>query len=253
MRAVGPAKASAASRVNEKVSYDVWYEIVKNPVGMVDFTLDRGEAVVAEAGAMVYMRGDIETVTRTRKGGLFKSLKSTILAGESFFVNEFRAGEDGCRLGVTGSMLGDIAVVHAEGGYIIQSGSFVASTGDVTLDAKWQGFNRGMFGSNMFMLKSSGRGDIFVDGWGGIRKVELESGETMILDNYQLVALSDTATYGVRKHGGMKTAIFGGEALVIEITGPGQVYYQTKNLMEFARAMAPLLRSKGKSGGGPGF
>jgi len=63
----------------------------------------------------------------------------------------------------------------------------------------------------------------------------------MILDNYQLVALSATAQYRVTKHGSFKTTLFGGEALVIEITGPGIVYIQTKNIMEFARALIPFL------------
>ena len=70
---------------------------------------------------------------------------------------------------------------------------------------------------------------------------KLELGEKMILDNYQLVALSSTADYRVTKHGSFKTTLFGGEALVIEITGPGTVYFQTKNLMEFVRALIPFL------------
>jgi len=70
---------------------------------------------------------------------------------------------------------------------------------------------------------------------------ELKDGEKMILDNYQLVALSSRASYRVTKHGGMKTTLFGGEALVIEIVGPGTVYLQTKSIMEFVRAIIPFL------------
>lgn len=219
----------------------VKYNIVKNPVGMVDFALDWNERVTAESGAMVYMRGNISTDTKTRKGGLFKTLKSSVLAGASFFVNEFTANEDGCSLGITSAVLGDIQVIHVDEEYIVQSGSYVASTDMITLDTKWQGFTKGIFGSNLFMLKTVGSGDIFVSGWGGIRTVQLKDGERMILDNYQLVALPGATEYDVVKHGGLKTTIFGGEALVIEITGPGTVYYQTKNLMEFARALSPLL------------
>ena len=76
---------------------------------------------------------------------------------------------------------------------------------------------------------------------GGILKKELLSGERMYLDNYQLVALSSTAEYRVTKHGSLKTTLFGGEALVLEITGPGTVYIQTKNIMEFVRALIPFL------------
>jgi len=217
------------------------YEIVKNPMGLIEFVLNKGEKIVAEAAAMVYIRGNIRTETRMRKGGFLKSLKAAALGGESFFVNEFIAEEDGCKLGLTGNMLGDIEVIDVNEEFIVQSGAFVCSTIDLTLDTKWQGFTKGVFGSNLFMLKTVGTGQMFVNGWGGILKKELETGEKMILDNYQLVALSSTASYRVTKHGNFKTTLFGGEALVIEIMGPGTVYLQTKNIMEFARALIPFL------------
>ena len=37
----------------------------------------------------------------------------------------------------------------------------------------------------------------------------------------------------MRKFGGLKETILGGEGLVTHITGPGEVYIQTKNLREF--------------------
>jgi uncharacterized protein (TIGR00266 family) len=217
------------------------YEIVKNPMGLIQFTMKKGETITAEAAAMVYIKGAIETNTRMRKSGFLKSLKAAAFGGESFFVNEFIAHEDGCKLGLTGNMLGDIEVISVDEEFIVQSGAFVGSTGNLTLDTKWQGFTKGIFGSNLFMLKTMGEGDMFVNGWGGIVSTKLEAGEKMILDNYQLIALSSTAEYRVSKHGGFKTTLFGGEALVIEITGPGTVYFQTKNLMEFVRALIPFL------------
>jgi len=217
------------------------YEIIKNPMGLIQFSMNKGDKVTAEAAAMVFMRGDIETVTRMRKGGFLKSLKAAALGGESFFVNDFIANTDNCKLGLTGNTLGDIEVIHVTEEFIVQSGAFVGSTGRLTLDTKWQGFTKGIFGSNLFMLKTVGTGDMFVNAWGGIIKKELNDGEKMILDNYQLVALSSRASYRVTKHGGFKTTLFGGEALVIEIVGPGTVYLQTKNIMEFVRAIIPFL------------
>ena len=49
---------------------------------------------------MVYIRGNIKTETRMRKGGFLKSLKAAALGGESFFVNEFTAQEDNAKLGL---------------------------------------------------------------------------------------------------------------------------------------------------------
>ncbi|HUT06170.1 MAG TPA: TIGR00266 family protein [Nitrosopumilaceae archaeon] len=217
------------------------YEIVKNPMGLIQFTMNKGEKIIAEAAAMVYIRGNIETETRMRKGGFLKSLKAAALGGESFFVNEFIAQEDNCNLGLTGNMLGDIEVIKVDQEFILNSGAFVGSTSGLSLDTEWQGFTKGIFGTNMFMLKTVGIGDIFVNAWGGILKTELKAGEKMILDNYQLVALSSSANYRITKHGSFKTTLFGGEALVMEIIGPGTVYMQTKNLMEFARALIPFL------------
>ena len=93
-----------------------------------------------------------------------KSLKAAALGGESFFVNEFIAQENNCKLGLTGNMLGDIEVISVDEEFIVQSGSFVGSTSGLTLDTKWQGFTKGIFGSNLFMLKTVGIGDMFVNG-----------------------------------------------------------------------------------------
>ena len=217
------------------------FEIVKNPMGLIEFSLNRNEKITAEAAAMVFIQGNIRTETKMRKGGFLKSLKAAAFGGESFFVNEFIAEEDNCKLGLTGNMLGDIQVIDVDEEFIVQSGSFVGSTTELTLDTKWQGFTKGIFGSNLFMLKTVGAGKIFVNAWGGIIEKKLLSDEKMILDNYQLVALSSTAGYRVTKHGSLKTTLFGGEALVIEIIGPGKVFIQTKNIMEFVRAIVPFL------------
>ena len=210
-------------------------------MGLIEFTLNEGEKITAEAAAMVFIKGNIETETKMRKGGFLKSLKAAAFGGESFFINEFIAREDNCKLGLTGNMLGDIEVIKVDEEFIVQSGSFVGSTSDLTLDTKWQGFTKGIFGSNLFMLKTVGTGEMFVNAWGGIIKKQLGVGEKMILDNYQLVSLSSTAEYRVTKHGNFKTTIFGGEALVIEIIGPGTIFFQTKNIMEFVRAIIPFL------------
>ena len=217
------------------------YDIVKNPMGLIEFTLNQGEKVTAEARCNGLHSGKRQDRNQDAEGGISQIPQGRSAWRESFFVNEFIAEEDGCKLGLTGNMLGDIEVISVDEEFIVQSGAFVGSSGDLTLDTKWQGFTKGIFGSNMFMLKTVGTGEMFVNAWGGILKKELQSGERMILDNYQLVALSSTAEYRVTKHGSLKTTLFGGEALVIDITGPGIVYFQTKNLMEFVRSIVPFL------------
>lgn len=227
------------------------YSIVKEPMALLEVEMSAGEKLTAEAGAMVYMRGDIDVKTKTREGGFLKKLKVTALGRESFFVNEFLANGD-CSLGLTGPPVGDITRldVRSNEGFIVQSGSYVASSSNVILDTRWQGFTKGLFGSEFFMLKATGEGELFVNAYGGIMKKELKVGEKMIVDNYHIVALGESIRYSVIKIGGLKTTILGGEGLATECIGPGQLYFQTKNLRELVDLLGINQRAETHSSSG---
>ena len=139
-------------------------------MSMLEVQMNRSDRITAEAGALVFMKGNIEIKTKMRESGFLKSLKLKALGGESFFVNEYLAQEDGCLLGLTGPPVGDIVQIPIGNGngYIVQSGSYIASTQGVELDTKWQGFTKGIFGSELFMLKATGNGEVFVNAYGGI-------------------------------------------------------------------------------------
>ena len=96
------------------------------------------------------------------------------------------------------------------------------------------------------MLRTLGTGDLFVEGRGGVRRAVLEDGEEMTLDNHHLVAMEAGVRYDIHKHGGVKMALFGDKALVMRLPGPGTIHYQTKNLVGFARAIAPCCPSEGR-------
>jgi len=214
------------------------YQILKEPMAMLEIQLNKEEQLTAEAGAMVYIKGNIEVKTTTRSGGgFFKKFKVAALGRQSFFVNNYVAHEDNCFIGLTGPLIGDVVRMSINankgGGLIVQSGAYIASTTGVMLDTEWQGFKKGIFGSGLFMLKANGVGDLFINAYGGIIQKDLQDNEKMILDNHHLVALSENSNYRVMKFGGLKTTILGGEGLVTEITGPGSVYFQTKNIEDF--------------------
>ena len=64
------------------------FEITGKPdYSMLELSLDAGQAVQAEAGAMVGMSGNMKIKTKA-KGGLLGGLKRMV-AGESFFTNTF--------------------------------------------------------------------------------------------------------------------------------------------------------------------
>ena len=120
-----------------------------------------------------------------------------------------------------------------EKGYIIQRSAYLASTQDIDFDVRWEGFTRRLFGQGVFMVRTTGNGDLFINTFGALDKHVLEAGEQLVVDNFHLVAFSNTCEYEVRKFGTWKDTLFSGEGFVTYVEGPGDVYIQTKNLSEF--------------------
>jgi len=212
------------------------YEIKYRPsYSLLVVSLDQGEIIVAEAGAMTYMSPTIEMRTRARSN-LWDTLKVGLLGGQSFFVNDYVASAGPGELGLVAAPVGDIEKLTLDGGsgYIIQKSAYIASGTTVNLDIQWQGFTKGIFGQGLFMIRTSGAGDLFINTFGAVDRHDLLPGEKLVVDNFHLVGFTDTCNYEVKRIGGLKEFILSGEGLVVEITGPGQVYIQTKNLAEFA-------------------
>jgi uncharacterized protein (TIGR00266 family) len=216
---------------------------------MLVVKLNANESITAEAGAMTYMEPNIDVNTRKREKSLLGTLSLTLLGRQSFFVNDYKAQRSPGEVAFVAAPVGDIETLEVKPnqGYIIQSASYIASTQNVDLDIKWQGFTKGLFGQGLFMIKATGDGTLFINTFGAIDKHTIGAGKSLIVDNFHLVAFSDSCDYKVRKFGGLKSTILGGEGLVTEINGPGDVYIQTKNLREFVEWLWTLLGPRVKS------
>ena len=244
--------AHIASLVRERDSIN--FEIKYSPsYSLLEVQLPENGHIIAEAGALTYMSSNINVETRTRmkETGIWGAIKVSLLGGESLFITDYSAKGGPGKTGFVSAPLGDITnlEVSPNKGYILQSSAYIASTSGVKLDTKWQGFTKGLFGQNLFMIKTQGEGDIFINTFGAIDKHDLRAGESLIVDNYHLAALSDTCNYEVRMFGGLKSTILGGEGLITEVTGPGEVYVQTKNVKEFVdwlwRYISPKVATRG--------
>jgi len=226
------------------------YEIKYKPsYSMLVVSLEKGETITGEAGAMTYMDTTIEPHTRKREKSLLGSLGMSIIGRQSFWVNDYAAVAGPGEVGLVSAPVGDIETLEVKPnqGYIIQKSAYLASTQDVDLDIKWEGFTKGLFGQGLFMIKVTGNGMLFINTFGAVDKHTLRSGQTIIVDNFHLVAFSDACKYKVTKFGGLKETLLGGEGLVTQITGPGDVYIQTKNLKEFVDWLWTLMEPRVKS------
>src|SRR3972149_7619519 len=66
------------------------YEIKYRPsYSMLVLSLNEGQVVVAEAGAMTYMTPNIQVRTRAREKSILGTLGISILGGQSLFVNDY--------------------------------------------------------------------------------------------------------------------------------------------------------------------
>jgi len=226
------------------------YEIKYMPsYSMLVVNLGQGETITAEAGAMTYMDPNIEVHTRKREKSLLGSLGLAIVGRQSFWVNDYKAMQGSGEVAFVSAPVGDIEMLEVKPnqGYVIQKAAYIASTENVDLDVKWEGFTKGLFGQGLFMIKVTGNGNLFINTFGAIDKHTLKPGQTITVDNFHLVAFSDTCNYKVTKFGGLKETILGGEGLVTQITGPGDVYIQTKNLKEFVDWLWTLIEPRVES------
>ena len=226
------------------------YEIKYKPsYSMLVVNLEQGETITAEAGAMTYMDPNIEVHTRKREKSLLGSLGLAIIGRQSFWVNDYTASQGAGELGLVSAPVGDIEMleIRPDQGYVIQKAAYVASTQNVELDVQWEGFTKGLFGQGLFMIRVSGSGNLFINTFGAIDKHTLKPGQSMIVDNFHLVAFSSTCNYKVTKFGGLKETLLGGEGLVTNITGPGDIYIQTKNLKEFVDWLWTLIEPRVQS------
>jgi uncharacterized protein (TIGR00266 family) len=213
---------------------------------MLVATLEQGETITAESGAMTYMDPAIEVHTRKREKSLLGTLGLSLIGGQSFWVNDYTATSGPAEVAFVAAPVGDIKQLDiAPGnGYVIQKSAYVASTSGIDLDVKWEGFTKGLFGQGLFMLKAIGSGQMFINTFGAIDTHTLRPGQTLIVDNFHLVGFSESCSYKVTRLGGLKETLLSGEGLVTQITGPGDVHIQTKNMQEFTEWLWTLLEPK---------
>jgi len=241
-----PSCGSSLTTSSSSEKYEIKY---KPSYAMLVYHLDENESITAEAGAMTYMSPNVDVDTHMREKSILGTLGLKILGRQSFFVNDYKAVGGSAEAAFVSAPVGDITVLNVSPtqGYIIQKSSYIASTQTIDLDVKWEGFTKGLFGQGLFMIRATGKGELFINTFGAIDRHVLGQGQKLIVDNFHLVAFSDTCTYRVTKFGGLKETLLGGEGLVTEITGPGEILIQTKNLREFVEWLWPLMEPKVRS------
>lgn len=197
---------------------------------MAYISLDVGESVLVEQGAMAAMSAGVSVSAGMGPGGVGKAVMRRAFGGESLFMGRYTAELHGAWVAVTPRYPGDIAEVDIDAGhgYRFEAGSFLAASEEVHVDVKYAGARSVIQREGITMLGVHGQGKALVCSYGGVQRFNLPDGATMIVDTGHLVGMSDTVSMKVGPLSGVATSVITGEGLVAELTGPGCVFVQTR-------------------------
>lgn len=219
------------------------YQIRYKPAFATIFmTLQPGESLTAEAGAMVGMDGKISMKT-SFSGGFFSGLIKKFLGGESLFVNTFtNKTNQPLQVVLSQSAIGDIVAVELHSGQQLcfQPGAYIASSKKVKLGVGWAGFASWFAREGLFKLKVTGPGLVFFGAYGGISQKQIT--QEFIVDNGHLVAYEPGIKMSVGLAGGLFGSLTSGEGFINKLRGNGMVYLQSRSINGLVRFLSPKYR-----------
>src|SRR5256885_11727216 len=205
--------------------HEVDYKIYGDDMQFVEVELDPMEAVVAEAGGMMFMEDGIQMETifgdgSQQSGGFLGSLLGAgkrLIIGESLFMTVFEnrgAGKKKVAFGAPypGKII-PVRLVDVGGELLAQKGAFLCAAKGVSVGIAFtKRFGAGLFGGEGFILERlQGDGLAFIHAGGTIYERELAPGEVIRVDPGCIVAFQPTVDYNIEYVGKIKTAFFGGE------------------------------------------
>ena len=220
------------------------YEIKGGNLPVVICTLQPGETMVTESGAMSWMSPNMKMETGA-KGGLGGAF-GRMFSGESIFQNRYTAQKGEGLIAFASSFPGEIRAVDIAPGHsiVVQKRGFLACTEGVELSVFFQKkFGTGFFGGEGFIMqKLSGRGMAFVEIDGELVEYELGPGEQLVVDTGNVAGFTAGVQMDIQAVSGVKNALLGGEGLFNTIlTGPGKVWLQTMPICSVAMSIRPYI------------
>ena len=214
-------------------------------------SLDKGEAIFCESDAMVMMEANLD-LSGTVQGGILQAAMGRFANGESFFQQRIEAtrGAGDCLLSPT--MPGGVEVLDVGGRQDLPShGAYVAATSGVQVTARSQGIGNALFAGTggFFVGQSSGSGQLAVNGFGSLFRLDVQPGKDIIIDNGHVVAWDATLQYSLSAAtnanrgflGNLVGSVTSGEGMVLKFSGQGQVLVCSRNKESFLAWLASKI------------
>ena len=221
------------------------YDILGEPLPVVECHLASGESMITERGAMCWMTPNMKM--ETVGGGLGKMF-GRMFSNESMFQNRYTAQGGEGMIAFASSFPGSIRAFQVSPGneIVVQKAGFLASETGVELSVFFQKkLGAGFFGGEGFIMqKLSGNGIAFVEIDGHAVEYDLAPGQSMVIDTGYVAAMSASCKMDIQTVPGIKNAVFGGEGLFnTVVTGPGKLILQTMPVSAVAGSIRPFIPS----------
>jgi uncharacterized protein (TIGR00266 family) len=241
--------------------HEVDYKIYGDDMQYVEVELDPSEAVVAEAGGMMYMENgiDMETIFgdgSQQNSGVFGALLGAgkrLLTGESLFMTAFYNRGSGKKKVAFGApypgKIVPIKLSEIGGELIAQKDAFLCGAKGVSVGIAFtKKIGAGLFGGEGFIMERlQGDGWTFIHAGGTLMERDLGPGESLRVDTGCIVAFQPSVDYDIQFVGKIKSALFGGEGLFFAtLRGPGRVWLQS---LPFSRMADRILAAVPNHGG----
>lgn len=206
-----------------------------------------GEALTAEAGSMVTTSGGVEIqATRSESSGVLSSLRRSTEERETVRMVRFVAEGSAGQVTLAPPLPGDIVRtgIGDRTVFVVQAGSFLATHEDVVIDslADTEQTLRGDEG--LSFLKLSGGGVAFLAGYGAVEPHSLDGGDSITVDTGHVVAFTGSVSYDLETVSGLKSNVFGDEAVISHFQGPGTVWIQTRSHEAHLAWLTPHLQER---------
>jgi uncharacterized protein (TIGR00266 family) len=242
--------------------HEIEYELHGSEMQFVEIILDPMEAVVAEAGGMMYMEDGVEMETIFGDGsqqqsgfmGMLTGGVKRLLTGESLFMTIFQnRSPRRVKTAFGAPYPGKILPLHLAqmgGEVILQKDSFLCAAKGVSVGIA---FNKkigvGLFGGEGFIMQRlQGDGWAFIHAGGTLLERDLLPGEILRVDTGCVVGFTRGVEFDIQYVGKIKSALFGGEGLFFAtLRGPGRVWLQS---LPFSRLADRIYAAAPQNGGG---
>ena len=229
------------------------FDIENGPsYAVVRATMDRGDRLMAETGAMISRTESVHADAEVGGGeGIGGVIKSAVSSSKDLVENAFEAEADGAELTLAPDHPGDVFGVDVgeDGPIRVNSGSTLAWQPTVDRSTAFNDAGGFFSSGSLRVLELSGSGRAFLSAYGSIVETEVTPEDATVVDTDHLIAWTDGLSVSRETDGSIKSAMLGGEGLVSKFSGRGRVWIQTRNPAVF-RTQAGGGGNGGEDGGG---